>query len=129
MWSGGHGAPGRQLLAVLPAIALGFCAVDARLPQGGGWRRAWDAALWFGIAHAHLILFVPPLAFESAKAKVQAACAGGLGLDPLAAWPALGAVPAGAGPGWLAAGWLAALAVAWAALYRRTVLPRRPSGR
>lgn len=124
MWTGGNGAPSRQLVAVLPALALGAFVVETGLPAGP-WRRVWDAARWIGIAHAHVLLFVPPLAFESAKLKLEGVAVSRLGADPLVLLPAVSKLDSGAWPGWLAVGWMAVLVAAWVGIGRR--LRRAPS--
>ncbi|MEK7475163.1 MAG: hypothetical protein AAB152_05955 [Candidatus Coatesbacteria bacterium] len=117
MWTGGNGAPSRQLVVILPGLALGVLAVDLRL-RAGAWRRVWDAALWAGIAHAHVLLFVPPVAFESAKLKLEAVAMNRLGIDPLTLLPAISKLDSGAWPGWLAVAWMAVLVFCWVALFR-----------
>ena len=118
MWMGGGGSPGRQLVVVFPVIALGAFVVEERL--GPGWRRgAWTALVWAGIAHAHVLLFVPAVAFESAKLKLEGAAAARFGADPLAFLPAISPLPPDVLPGWGTLAWVGALIVGWALIFRK----------
>lgn len=110
MWSGGNGAPARQLVPLLPLLAVGAAELDARVT--GARKLVWRMLVWLSVAHALALLSVPPLAFESAKLKMEAALSGRLGVDPLAALPAISRLAPGGIPGPLAWGWLAAAAAA-----------------
>jgi hypothetical protein len=125
-WPGGTGTPGRMLVMVMPALALGLAAVDRTLGKGSS-KSWWTAALWMGIIHAHVVLFIPPLAFASAKEKIEAWCVARTGIDPLACLPAVSQQSAGVFPGWLALGWLAVVVTACAYLARRLASSSRRS--
>lgn len=114
-WPGGTGTPGRMLVMVFPALALGLAALEQRIKAR--WATiALTAAVWLGVAHAHVVLFIPPLGFQSAKLKIEAAIAARLGADPLAVFPGVSLQPPCVFPGWVALAWLAAIAGAWAVI-------------
>lgn len=113
-WMGGDGAPGRMLVMVFPLLAIGLAALDARPPAA--WSRWGHLAVWLGIAHAQILIYMPPLAFRSAKLKIEAALSGVLGFDPLSVLPGISLERSSDFPGWLAVVWLAVLAAAWTRL-------------
>jgi len=125
-WPGGTGTPGRMLVMVMPALALGLAALDRKLVAGTA-KTWWTAALWVGIIHAHVVLFIPPLAFASAKEKIEALCVARTGVNPIALFPAVSKQSPGEFPGWLAVGWLAVVVTACAYLARRLASPSRRS--
>ena len=75
-------------------------------------------ACWVGVAHAHLVLFLPPAGFASAKEKVESALLGRIGINPLGFLPAVSKLPPGSPAGWLAAGWCLMLFLACVVLLR-----------
>jgi hypothetical protein len=124
-WPGGTGTPGRMFVMIVPALALGLAALDRGL--GDERARRWlDIAVWSGVAHALFVIFLPPLAFASAKERIESAAVARLGFDPLAVFPDIGHQPAGTFPGWPAVAGLILLMLACAALLRRL---SRPSAR
>ena len=118
MWAGGNGAPARQLASVFPAIAVGAAVLDRRLTAGPS-RTAWRVALWLSLANAHVMLFLPPLAFESARLKVEALVQARTGIAFLSLLPELSEPSRSTGPGWGAAAWMLVILVAWAGLVAR----------
>ncbi len=116
MWSGGNGAPARQLVPLLPVLVLGAAALDTRLTGVG--RSCWRALCWISVAHALCLIFVPPVAFESAKLKIEGALEGRLGFDPLGILPAISKLAAGGMPGALTWIWVAVLSATGYAVYR-----------
>jgi len=112
-WPGGTGTPGRMLVMVFPALALGLVALEQRLAVR--WLRiSLTVCVWLGVVHAHLVLFIPPLGFQSAKLKIETAIASRLGADPLTVFPGVSLEPPCVFPGWVALVWLVAIVGAWA---------------
>ena len=85
-------------------------------------------ACWVGVAHALLILFIPPAGFASAKEKIEAAVLGRFGFNPLGFLPAVAKLPAGAPAGWLAGFWCLLLFLACLLLLRHTTTGRSRTG-
>jgi hypothetical protein len=116
-WEGGSGAPSRLLVVVFPVLALGLAALDRRLPAGGV-RTLVLTAVWLGVAHVLLMLYVPPLAFLSAKQKVESLLVRAAGVDPLAVLPAIPDFLLPPPPVLPVLIWAAVLAAVWVLIYK-----------
>jgi len=116
-WEGGLGAPSRLLVVVFPAIALGLAALDRGLKSETA-RIILRVAVWAGIAQVLLILYMPPLAFQSAKLKVESLLARTAGFDPLAVLPAVSDVLSPSLPVLPVVAAVAVMALAWALIYK-----------
>jgi hypothetical protein len=116
-WEGGLGAPSRLLVVVFPAVALGLAALDRRFRSGTA-ATLLQVAVWAGIGQVLLMVYVPPLAFQTAKLKVESLLVRTAGFDPLAALPAVSDVLSPNLPVLPIAVSMVVLAVVWAFIYK-----------